>query len=254
MPPVNPAFGQGFGAGESPHPLVGYALVWRDEFDGFVIDPKKWAPWRLGKRREAMNVASAARLDGNGFCHLTTRWARLSNGKREVQSGGIWTEGTYMPRYGYFEARIKFHSQPGHWAAFWLNCLDMGQPPFDPKGGVEMDIVEFHHKLGGGNEVVQTVHWNGYGELLKSKGKTVPLAKPHEDFHVYGLLWEPEGYRFYVDGRETFRVGKEDGAVISSRPQHIILSMEVGPWAGSISDAILPDGMTVDWVRHWQRR
>ena len=36
--------------------------------------------------------------------------------------------GSSRQAYGYFEARIKFHSAPGEWSSFWLQIPDDRQP------------------------------------------------------------------------------------------------------------------------------
>jgi hypothetical protein len=48
-----------------------------------------------------------------------------------------------------------------------------------------------------------------------------------------------------VDGKETWRTEKG----VACRPEYIILSLEVGKWAGDISKADLPDNFCVDYVR-----
>lgn len=237
---------------DPPPPLPGYRLVWRDEFDGKALDPRKWEPWHLGKRRDAVNVADAAQLDG-GRLLISTRRTPLADGATQVTTGGVWSHGLFMPLYGYIEARIKFQSEVGHWGAFWLNSNTMGQRVGDPSCGVEMDVVEFHQKLAGGTEVVQTLHWDGYGKDHKSKGVSTKTAEPSRRFHDYAILWEPSGYVFYVDGKETWRTKPEDKIPVSTCPEHMILSLEVGPWAGKIEEARLPDAMAVDWVCVWQR-
>ncbi len=57
--------------------------------------------------------------------------------------------------------------------------------------------------------------------------------------------WTPEHYVFYVDGKETWRT--DNG--VSHRPEYMILSLEVGEWAGDIANAKLPDRLYVDYVR-----
>ncbi len=233
---------------DSP-PVEGYELVWRDEFEGQALDPEKWKPWAIGPRRDAFNVADAPQVR-DGKLIITTR----RNGDR-VETGGAWTQGIYEPTYGYFEARIRFPKEVGHWGAFWLNCGGMGNPVGDPKkAGVEMDIVEFHQKMKSGTQVQHNLHWDGYGDAHKSRGRSVDLAGASEEFHTYGMEWSPEGYRFFVDGKETFTQVGEGAVVASGRPQYLILSIEVGTWAGSIKDAKLPDSMEIDWVRVWQKK
>ncbi len=249
-------------AGDPTPPIPGCTLAWSDEFDGAAIDPAKWKPWALGPRRDAINTADAARLDGHGHLVITT--TRVENqGKTEIHTGGVWTRDLFQPTFGYFEARIKFHSQVGHWGAFWLNCEAMGKPA-DPKapalhdphtGGVEMDIIEFHHRMkrpDGLYAAQQTLHWDGYGADHKSKGFTPEVQGLTEGFHTFGLLWSAEQYVFFIDGIETWRVREKDGGAISHRPEYLILSLEVGDWAGRIQEATLPDAMEIDWVRVWK--
>lgn len=242
-------------------PIPGYDLVWSDDFNGRAGKPdhRKWVPWALGPRRDAINTAEAARLDGKGHLAITTRRVER-DGKTIYETGGVWTSGVFEPVFGYLEARIRFQASLGHWGAFWLNNNGMGKPVGDTAhGGVEMDIIEFHHKMknaAGQYTAQQTLHWDGYGKDHKTKGyNAVLLYNPSDDFHTYGLLWTPDEYVFFIDGAETWRVPKSVVAP-SQRPAHIILSLEVGEWAGKPIErdaAKLPDTMLVDWVKVWQK-
>lgn len=279
-------------------PIPGYTLAWSDEFTGAAgaPDQAKWKPWAIGDRRDAVNIAEAARLDGSGHLVITTARAARSapgqgapavHGTESAESrvspwsyttGGVWTEGLFEPTFGYFEARIRFHSRLGHWGAFWLNCASMGFDPEDAaraptggaRGGVEMDIVEFHHRMKtkeGQVSAQQTLHWDGYAKDHKTRGHTPGVSfDPAADFHVYGMLWTAEQYVFFIDGVETWRVRKAAPGIDdkgkglppvspSTRPEHLILSLEVGDWAGKPPQRDAeswPDSMTVDWVRVWQ--
>lgn len=243
------------GAGPTPEspPIPGYQLVWHDEFDADTLDPAKWKPWALGPRRDAVNVEDAAQLDAEGRLVISTQRTER-DGETTIQSGGVWSQGLYEPTFGYLEASIKLHTQPGHWAAFWLNCSPMGDPLGDPHaGGVETDIMEFHHRMQDGAAVQHNLHWDGYADDHKSRGREVSVQGLMDAFHTFGVLWTPEEYVFFVDGVETYRVREADAGAISHRPEYLILSLEVGDWAGDIADAELPDGMVVDWVRVWQK-
>ena len=259
-------------------PIPGYSLAWSDEFDGGPgrPDPTRWKAWALGPRRDAINVEDAALLDGNGHLVITTRRVER-DGRPVYETGGVWTHGLFEQQHGYFEARIKFQSRRGHWGAFWLNCDGVGSIPGDKTqaptgggpGGVEMDIIEFHHlmKNGFGQKTAQqTLHWDGYGKDHKSRGHTPGIAfNPADDFHTYAMLWTAEEYVFFIDGIETWRVkksepGTEDktkpGLAPSTRPEYLILSLEVGDWAGKAAERdaqAWPDSMAVDWVRVWQK-
>jgi hypothetical protein len=49
-----------------------------------------------------------------------------------------------------------------------------------------------------------------------------------------------------VDGKETWR-SKAGG--VCQVPEYILLSDEIGPWGGDISEATLPDQFLVNYVR-----
>ncbi|MCG3124393.1 MAG: Glucan endo-1,3-beta-glucosidase A1 [Phycisphaerales bacterium] len=245
-------------------PIPGYTLVFSDDFDGDRLDPGRWKPWALGPRRDAVNTADAAKVDGQGYLVITTSVAPAPATSSDnappaapvIHTGGVWTKDIFEPTFGYFEARIKFHDRLGHWGAFWLNCGGMGSIPGNPhETGVEMDVIEFHHKMKGKDGLYraqQTLHWDGYGKDHKSKGHTPVVQSLADDFHTYGLLWTNDEYVFFIDGVETWRVREKDGGAISHRPEYLILSLEVGDWAGKINLTDLPDSMLVDWVRVWQ--
>jgi beta-glucanase (GH16 family) len=95
-------------------------------------------------------------------------------------------------------------------------------------------------------------HWNGYGADHQSCGSgPKKLEDTPDGFHVFGLDWSPNGYVYYVDGKESWRV---DGPV-SDREQFILISTEcMGYREGNqpnevLKKAVLPDYFIVDYVR-----
>jgi hypothetical protein len=60
------------------------------------------------------------------------------------------------------------------------------------------------------------------------------------------LWWTPEVYVFYTDGKETWR---SSAGGVSQVPEYIKLTEEIGKWGGDITQAQLPDGFLVDYVR-----
>jgi beta-glucanase (GH16 family) len=69
-----------------------------------------------------------------------------------------------------------------------------------------------------------------------------------EGFHTVGMEWTPDGYRFFVDGRQTWASQE----AVSQVAEYLILSGEVSEWPGEIRRAQLPDRVIFDWVRVWQ--
>ena len=223
--------------------MAGYHLVWSDEFEGTVLDATKWDYRYLGKRRDGVNVTDTVSLDGEGHLVLTTRQ------RGDVyETAMIGTEGLFETTYGYFECRVKLQTQVGHWSAFWIQSPTMGHEIGNPAAsGTEIDIFEYLRKHG--DEVVHNLHWDGYAGDHKSAGGKATVAGLSEGWHTFGVLWTEMEYVFYVDGAETWRTNR----AISRRPEYLILSLEVGTWAGDIAEATLPDHLTVDYVRVYQK-
>ena len=220
-------------------PVEGYELVWSDEFEGEVLDFAKWDYRGLGPRRDAINVKDTVSLDGDGHLVLTTR--RVGD---KYHTAMIGTQGKYETAFGYFECRVKLQKQIGHWSAFWIQSPTLGNPVGNPnKAGTEIDVFEYLRNRG--DKIQHTLHWDGYGTDHKSAQKIAEVPELTRGWHTVGFLWMPTHYVFYVDGKETWRTDKG----VSHRPQYMILSLEVGKWAGGISKAELPDHFYVDYVR-----
>lgn len=81
------------------------------------------------------------------------------------------------------------------------------------------------------------------GDVIHAHGGGVIY---HQGYYTFGLLWTPDEYVFYVDGRETWRTS---AGGVSQVPEYIKLSEEIGPWGGDIKKANLPDYFIVDHVR-----
>src|SRR5512140_554105 len=116
-------------------PPAGYRLVWQDDFDGATLDPARWTPLS-GPRRGAIETPASVSV-ANGLLTLTTY-----TGGGVHYTGFVTSEGNFAARYGYFEARIRFHDAPGAWCAFWISAhsVDLGGDP--GVNGTEIDVVE----------------------------------------------------------------------------------------------------------------
>jgi hypothetical protein len=66
----------------------------------------------------------------------------------------------------------------------------------------------------------------------------------------FNCNWSPDGYIFFVDGKETWRT---DAGGVCSIPLHLLLSGEMGGWSGNPNKARnLPDYAYFDYIRAWQ--
>jgi len=212
-----------------------WKLVWHDEFDGTKLDEAKWnIPEH--KCRDAWWTRKAVGLDGNG--HLVIRV--FKEGDRYYDAG-IHTRGKFEQAFGYFVVRMLLQKRPGHWSAFWL--WNTGMKQFRER--FEIDIME---RPWLDDRIQHTFHWVGPGGTPKSLGEVARVPGVAEGWHTFGLLWTPDEYVFYVDGRQTWR---PRGAPIWREPLYILITDEIqfNGWAGDIRKASLPDEFLVDYVR-----
>ncbi len=218
----------------------GWELAWSDDFNGSAPDSRYWT-CREGARRDGVWSPEAIRVEGGV---LSIRVYREGN---HWISGAVETRGKFEERYGYWEARALLPGAEGHWPAFWLQSEAMGNASGPETSGAEIDIMEYHARWG--DSLQHAVHWNGYGKDMQSAGKQVHVPGLAAGYHTFGLKWTPRKYMFYVDGKKTWTCRQG----VSGRPQFIILSEEIGSWAGDIGRARLPDVFRVDYVRLYKK-
>ena len=230
-----------------------FRIVWHDEFDGDRLDETKWgyrtnfwgrrAHWFAAPEDGCVEVADS-------LLHLKLR--KLPNGQfvsPQLQTGelmwdiphetnpkGFWPlpkrePPKFLHRYGYYECRCRLQKMPGWWSAFWMQTESQGVTLDPGVSGVEHDIMESFEP---GEVIVSAFHTNGYGanykgfhipaaydEAPKFDGK-LSLAVDTDNFHTFGMLWEPDGYSTYVDGRLRGR----SGAAVSHVPEFVLVTTE----------------------------
>ncbi len=135
-------------------------------------------------------------------------------------AGQITTLGSFSQTYGYFEMNAKLSSAPGSVSAFWMLPADGSWPP-------ELDAVEVL-----GNDpttLVMTSHSNTNG--TNPHWTNIPNAS--QDFHTYGIDWEPDKLTWYFDGKQ---VAQQDTPSDMNKPMYMMLSTLTGTsssWAGA---------------------
>ena len=241
-------------------PGKSFKLVWHDEFDGDRLDESKWsyrtnfwgsqAHWFATPEDNAVEVK-------DGFLHL--KLVKRADGQfvspqlqtgelmwdipREPNPSGFWPLPKRKPpkfvhRYGYYECRCRLQRMPGWWSAFWMQS-EMQGCSLDPRrAGIEHDIMEsfdpgsyivhaFHYNGGGGDYVRFNSHRAPYTPNPEGVDNKYIFKVSTDEFHVFGMLWEPDGYTFFVDGRQSgYKVGREPGEAVSQTEEFILLTTE----------------------------
>ena len=145
----------------------------------------------------------------------------------------------------------------GLWPAFWMmpdrgraSGLEMWTRRDTGNGAMEIDIMEILSEWGPGRNSVAT-HWDGYGGNHKQWGTSqIYYGSTPDDYHVFGLLWEPGKLTWYVDGKKTAELANDR---VSNVPTYLKFNVQMGGWATkNVDDANLPATMQVDYARAWQ--
>lgn len=155
-------------------------------------------------------------------------------------SGLITTAKSFAQQYGYFEVRAQLPAGQGFWPAFWLLPASGGWPP-------EIDIFEVLGKD-------PTTAYFSLGSTTGSSGTNTVRMLPDLSvgFHTFGLDWQADRIKWYVDGNE---VAEAATPADMHQPMYMLLNLAVGDagsWPGQY-DAGMPTGrMLIDHVRVWQ--
>ncbi len=249
-----------------------WKLVWSDEFDGSELDSTKW-DYRMsmmGKVHPAW-TDKGVHLDGNsnavftmieedgrpvssqlqtGYNFMDTPIESTKFGQDCLQWNiGKLHEDKFTKKFGYFECRCKLQQKRGWWSAFWIQSPIIGASLDWEETGAEVDIMESWRPGEIGRHAVYT---GGYGlDNKKAATENVHKGLDLDVYHTFGLLWDENGYTFYIDG-------KEDGHIdqyVSKRPEFILLTTEVNGYRKADHQptdearAAVGDTFIVDYVR-----
>jgi beta-glucanase (GH16 family) len=253
-----------------------WELVWRDEFDGPVLDDTKWSPniWaarKVNDEDQAYTIREKNVRIEDGMLVIEAHKEEYEGA--EYTSGRIHTEGKGDFLYGRFEVRAKLPRGQGTWAAIWMLPSDpykyatTCEPGEDWQGSAtcdawpnsgEIDIMEHvGYQMG---HVHGTVHNEAYYWLKweQRKGRIL-LDDLADEFRVYALEWSPERIDVLVDDTHYFSYMNEGTGWNSwpyDHPYNLILNLAVGgAWGragGPIDDSIFPQKMYVDYARVYQ--
>ena len=107
----------------------------------------------------------------------------------------------------------------------------------------EIDVMEVPKPDGTLNHAV---HWDGNAKEHQVQGSESKVPGVIRRWAPFSLLWAPESYVFYVNGKETWR---SSAGGVCQVPVYAMLSTEIGSWVVAIDEQMLPDRFVVDYVR-----
>lgn len=225
-----------------------YVRTFYDEFEGDKLDTSKWSlcpEWVRHNGNVWRNDMTS--LDGNG--NLVLSVGKLNSS--EYKSGAIRSRNKFDQIYGYFEIKVKLQSSPGFWGAFWLMPYSIDSGVDGGADGTEMDVFESAYVTS--SRIQYGIHYDGYGSRHKNIGTSVYAKNAYDgNYHIFGMEWSEDGYIFYYDGVEQYRITSEQ-VDVSKVKSYLKVSVEAGNWAGKVDDSKLPDGITVDYVKVYQK-
>jgi beta-glucanase (GH16 family) len=222
-----------------------------DEFEGKELDLNKWhvgMEWWKGRQPALFSDKNVTVSDGK--LHLTMRKEKLpekfeKQGYHDYTSAALHTKA--RASYGCYEVKAKPMNSGGS-SSFWFQVEDT------PEWLTEIDVFEiggkakgFEHKYHMTLHVFRTPqekkHWS-------VGGAWVAPWRLAEDYHVYGLDWEKDEIRFYVDGVLVRSVENTHW----HQPLYLIFDSETMPkWFGMPEDKDLPSTFSVEYVRAWKK-
>ncbi|ADE53458.1 family 16 glycosylhydrolase [Coraliomargarita akajimensis] len=223
-----------------------------DEFDGPELNQERWHPynpqWR-GRRPTQFHPSNVSVEDGELVFRIN------QHGEDKLHSGYTHSSGFVKSKerilYGYFEMEAKLMDAP--WVSgFWLYDVS-------PTWWTEIDICE---NCPGNPERRQDLSSNVHvfrspkemGDVKKHFSLTQKHYFPFElqkDYHVWGLEWNEQVIRFYIDGH-MFR---EIENTHWYQPLTINLNNESNKWFGALpDDSRLDQEYRVKYVRIWTQQ
>jgi beta-glucanase (GH16 family) len=236
-----------------------WKMTFHDEFDGQANAAPSTERWTrdLGGGGFGNNELESytegnknAFLDGHGNLIIEAR-KEPTRGKdgisRDFSSARLKSTGLFSQAYGKFEARVKIPHGKGIWPAIWMLGDNIGTVGWPTCG--EIDILE---SIGEKADIAYgTLHGPGYSGGAGKQGKFLSKESLAAKFHVYGIEWEPEVIRWYVDGKLYHTVTRKDigsNKWVFDKPQFLIMNLAVGGgWPGSPDETtVFPQRLVID--------
>jgi beta-glucanase (GH16 family) len=249
-----------------------WELQWSDEFavDG-LPDPAKWdyeeglvrnqEPQYYTRRPENARVEGGMLvIEGRKEQFANPRYKEGSDNWKEQKpfapytSASLTTQGKASWTYGRIEVRAKLPQGKGMWPAIWTLGDNISQIGW-PRCG-EIDIMEFVGKEP--NKLHGTTHFS-VDDKHRSKGQSLTVERPFDDFHLYAVEWFPDRIDFFFDQTKFHSFPLDEAGAGPEnpfrKPHYLLMNLAIGgTWGGEVDDSVLPQKYFIDYVRVYQAK
>ena len=244
-----------------------FELVWSEEFNDTAktVNAANWnfdvggTGWGNQELQYYTNRTDNARVE-NGCLILEAKKEVYTsyNLTCNYTSGRINTKAKASSLYGKIEARMSLPSGAGTWPAFWM-MPEVNTYGNWPSSG-EIDIME--HIGSDPTMISMAVHTkDNNGSKGNNWYKRVYPGNVENQFHTYGIEWEQDAIRFYIDSVKQTTLWRNLSGTYTTWPFdksfYVILNLAIGgKMGGAVNDAIFdsPVKMAVDFVRIYKSK
>jgi len=264
-------YSSGYNSGyDSAIPVSAEQLVWSDEFSGTTIGPD----WE-----HMIGDGSQYGIPGWGNNELQYYTDRPENSYvsgeclhiralKEEYMGYNYTSARLRTKnrqdflYGRIEGRMKLPTTKGMWPAFWMLPTDNTYGGWPSSG--EIDIMEafvwedFPKRISGAIHYGQPYDYQPF--RYPPEGQEPNQIDFSQDFHIYTLEWEPNEFRWYVDGNlygtaTEWYSSKGEYPAPFDQYFHILVNLAIGGHVPTPDEStIWPQELVIDYIRVYQIR
>lgn len=232
-----------------------WTLVFSDEFNDGKIDFNKWTVNHSTTSRTPRPLLGIKEwywkqdqvLESDD--HLVLKVRKV--GSDVMYCSSVYSYKKYAFKYGYIEARMKIADiKKATHTAFWLQNTNVNAVDGTGNDGAEVDIFESAYVA---DKAASTIHIDGYGKDHQQNHIEYESVNLHDDYHIWGLLWDENSLKVYYDG---VLKAEFDGKWIPKVEEYIQLSTGAtfsneGNFIDQPSDSWLSEAY-VDYVRVWK--
>ena len=225
-----------------------------DEFNDSKLDLNKWYDTHPKWAGREPSMASKENVSvKNGNLVLAINQQKNPVYKKGYTHNIGWVISKKSMTYGYFEMRAKLMDAP------WVSCFWLYNWWYTDNWRTEIDICENNpgaiqnrHDLTSNLHVFSAPPDKGDVQKLISFGKKYYIPfELQKDYHVWGLEWNKDVIRWYIDGI-LFR---ESPNTYWHQDLHINFNSESNKWLQAFpDDNRLNETYDIDYVRVWKSK